>query len=74
MKRAWAVVLSIGMVVAGLGCGQPGEDAQQEVAADTGAAEKAAAAAAETWLHLVDQSQYAESWDGTWRVSGYFIK
>lgn len=32
---------------------------------DTKAAEVAAAAAAEVWLHLVDQDQYAESWDGT---------
>ena len=64
MKRALAVVLSIGLV-AGLGCGQPGGDAEQEVATDTKAAEKTAAAAAEKWLHLVDQGQYAESWDGT---------
>ena len=56
MRRALPVVLSIGLL-AGLGCGQPGGDAEQ--------AEEAAVAAAEKWLHLVDQGQYAESWDRT---------
>ena len=64
MRRALAVVLSVGLVV-GLGCGQPGGDAEQEVAIDTKVAEDTAVAAAGKWLHLVDQGQYAESWDGT---------
>lgn len=64
MRRVLVVVLGIGLV-AGLGCGQPGGEAEQEMATDTKAAEQAAAAAAEEWLHLVDEGQYAESWDGT---------
>lgn len=46
MRRALAVVLSVGLVT-GLGCGKPGGDAGREVATDTKAAEQTAAAAAE---------------------------
>ena len=49
------VVLAIVVAAAVSGCGNSGNPA----------AEKAAVAAAEAWLALVDQGKYAESWDET---------
>jgi len=65
MKRAIAIAIALALVMlAGIGCGGSTERAEpQQADADTAAAERAAVAAAEEWLGLVDQGQYAASWD-----------